>query len=74
MTRSASDILEEALALPAEARAEIASRLISSLDDAIDDDADAAWSAEFARRIRDIDSGTAALVPWSEVRRRLTGQ
>lgn len=74
MTRPASDILEEALALPPEARAEIASRLISSLDDGVDDDAEATWSAEIARRIRDIDNGTIRLVPWTEVRRRLTAQ
>lgn len=74
MTRSAADILQDALALPAEARAAIASRLISSLDDAVDDDAEAAWSAEIARRIEDIDAGTIPLVPWTEVRRRLAGQ
>ena len=70
MKRSAADILAEALALPAEARAEIAARLISSLDDAVDD-AEAAWSAEIARRIADIDGGITELIPWTEARRRL---
>ncbi len=74
MTRSPSDILEEALTLPADARAEIASQLISSLDDTEDDDAEAAWSAEIERRIRDIDDGTVELVPWAEARRRITDQ
>ncbi len=74
MTRSVNEILEEALTLPVEARAEIASKLINSLDDAVDDDAEVEWSAEIERRIRDIDNGTVELVPWAEVRRRITEQ
>jgi putative addiction module component (TIGR02574 family) len=69
--RSADEILRDALALPAEARATIASTLISSLDESADEDAEALWSVEVARRIAEIDSGRAQLVPWSEVRERL---
>jgi putative addiction module component (TIGR02574 family) len=69
--RSADEILRDALALPAEARATIASTLISSLDESPDEDAEALWSVEVARRIAEIDSGRAQLVPWSEVRERL---
>lgn len=72
MKRSAAEILNEALELPIEARAAIAGSLIESLDEAVDEDAEALWAAEIARRIREIDEGAVKLVPWSEVRRRLT--
>ena len=71
--RSADDVLKDALALPAEARAEIAGALIGSLDDdAVDEQAEQLWSAEIARRIAEIDEGKVQLVPWSEVERRLS--
>ena len=70
MERSAAGDLAEALALPAEALAEIAARLIGSLDDAIDHDAKAARPAEIARRIRDVDEGRTDLVPWTDVQCR----
>jgi putative addiction module component (TIGR02574 family) len=70
--RSADEILEDALALPAEARAAIAGSLISSLDDQIDPQVEELWAAEIARRIAEIDAGKVQLVPWTEVRRRLS--
>jgi putative addiction module component (TIGR02574 family) len=72
MTRSADEILQEALALSAEDRAAVAGSLIASLDDAADEDAEAQWSAEIARRIAEADAGSVQPVPWSEVRQRLT--
>lgn len=73
MDRSAADILDDALALPVEARAALAGELIRSLDEDTDDDVEAAWSTEIARRVDEIDQGSTQLVPWSEVRRRLAG-
>ncbi len=46
-------------------------RLLDSLDQGVDDDADAAWEAEIARRLDDLEAGRAEIVPWAEVRRRL---
>jgi putative addiction module component (TIGR02574 family) len=70
--RTAHEVLDDALALPAEARAMIAGSLIESLeDDGADEHAEALWSAEIARRIGEIDAGHVHLVPWSEVRQRL---
>jgi putative addiction module component (TIGR02574 family) len=66
-------ILAEALKLPPEARAAIAGSLLDSLDDHLDPDAEAAWAAEVSRRLRELDSGTARLVPWSEARRSIIG-
>jgi putative addiction module component (TIGR02574 family) len=71
---SAQEILDDALSLPAEARAMIAGSLIESLDDdAPEEQVEELWSAEIARRIADIDAGRVQLVPWSDVRRRVLG-
>lgn len=72
MMRSAEEILRDAMALPAEDRAAIAGSLIGSLDeDVTDEDAEAQWSAEIARRIAEADTGKVTPVPWSVVRQRL---
>jgi hypothetical protein len=41
-------LLEKALKLPAEARAALAGSLIESLDETVDEDAEAAWAEEIA--------------------------
>ena len=67
-------VLEEALRLPAEARAALAGHLLESLDDAVDEDVELAWSKEIARRIDDLDRGKVKTVPWSVARRQILGQ
>lgn len=74
MKRNVAELLREALELPPEARAALAGSLIDSLDDEVDEGVEAAWDAEIARRIQELDEGKVKLVPWAEVRRRLTGQ
>ena len=66
-------VLEEALRLPAEARAALAGHLLDSLDDSVDEDV-AAWSKEIARRIDDLDRGKVRTVPWSVARRQILGR
>ena len=56
------DIVEaQALKLPPEERAQLADRLVDSLfkDQNIED----AWSAEVERRIEEVESGRAKLIP-----------
>jgi len=36
-----------------------------------DRDVEAAWAAEVDRRVRDVESGKAKLIPWEQVRRSL---
>jgi putative addiction module component (TIGR02574 family) len=74
MKRGIDDLLREALKLPPEARAALAGSLIDSLDGKSDDDVETAWDAEIARRLQEMKEGQVALVPWTEVRRRLIGQ
>lgn len=73
MSREADKILEDALDLPPEARAAVAGRLIESLDGEIDEDAEAAWSAEISRRLTQLDSGSVKTIPWEEARRLILG-
>ena len=74
MNSEAQDLLDKALRLPPEARAALAGSLISSLDDSVDEDAEAAWEAEIRKRIAELDSGIAETIPWAEARKRILGQ
>lgn len=71
MNRDAGEILKEALALPAEARAALADSLWDSLDTEFDADAEDAWQQEIRRRLADLDSGAVKTIPWSEARSKL---
>ena len=72
MTQRTQELLREALALPAEERADVAAELLASLDDADVDTADieAAWAAEIEKRARRVLAGESQGVPWEDVRRR----
>ena len=74
MTPDPSKLLEEALKLSPEARAALASSLLESLDEAVDEGAEAAWAEEIGKRIRELDSGAVTAVPWSEARRMILGR
>jgi putative addiction module component (TIGR02574 family) len=71
MTKPAQAVLAEALRLDVDARAEVATELLASLDGPADPDADAAWAVEIERRVAAIEAGTAKLEPWEEVKRRI---
>ena len=72
MTEQASELLQKALSLSEEERAELAGSLIESLDATVDEAAEATWNQEIARRIKDLDSGKAKTVPWEKVRSRIS--
>ncbi len=74
MKRDAAEILKDAMAPPPEARAAVAGPLLESLDDQVDEGAVAAWEAEIARRLNDLDTGKVKLIPWATVRRRFMGR
>lgn len=57
----------EALALPAVQRADLAHRLIASLDETIDENVEEAWNIEIQKRLVDIDAGRAKMIPADEV-------
>ncbi len=66
-------LLEEALALPPEARAALAGSLLDSLDDSVDPGAEAAWEQEISRRLQELQSGKVTPIPWSQARRSIMG-
>ena len=74
MKQDPSKLLKEALKLSPEGRAALAGALLDSLDQEVDQDAEAAWEAEIDRRLRDIDSGAVQPVPWSEARLKISGR
>jgi putative addiction module component (TIGR02574 family) len=74
MKENITDILKQALKLPPEARAALAGSLLESLDEPLDRDAESAWEAEIASRIREIDEGKVTLISWAEARARIAKQ
>jgi len=74
MTEDEADLLKKVLALPVEARAALAGSLLDTLDDAVDEDVEASWEKEIARRVEQLDNGTAKTVPWTVVRKRLAAK
>ena len=73
MSPEAEKLLKDALRLPPQARAALAGQLLESIEKEVDEDAEAAWSVEIARRIEELESGKVKTVPWSEARRRILG-
>jgi putative addiction module component (TIGR02574 family) len=73
VTRSAEEILRDALRLSPESRAAVAGRLIESLEAEVDENAEAEWSVEIARRLSELDSGSVQTIPWEEARRQILG-
>jgi putative addiction module component (TIGR02574 family) len=70
MSRKMAHLLEEALHLSEQDRAELVARLIDSLEPPAEDDV-ASWREEIARRLADLDQGRVQTVPWSEARRMI---
>lgn len=71
MTRSAQQLLEEALHLSPDDRAALASQLWESTEGEPESDAQAAWGEEIARRIAEMRDGTVQGIPWEEARRQI---
>jgi putative addiction module component (TIGR02574 family) len=70
MTQETNELLQKALALPDKERAELAGNLINSLDQTVEEDVDAAWQREIARRLREVESGSVKTVSWSEIQQK----
>ncbi|HZI07298.1 MAG TPA: addiction module protein [Archangium sp.] len=67
------ELLSDVLRLPPEQRAELAHKLLLSLEAGPEDqDAEAEWDQELERRAREVLDGTVKTVPWKEVEARIT--
>ena len=74
MTSRAQEVLERALALPVDQRADVAAELLASLDEAPPSEqaeVEAAWAREIERRARRVMLGESAGEPWEDLRARV---
>ena len=71
MTKAATKILTEALALSPEERMDLAAELLASVDGRPDPDWEPAWQAELDRRAAASDASSTPPAEWSEVRARV---
>jgi len=73
----AEALLRDALALPDEARADLAAELLASLDSGHADDPatlQRLWSEELDRRAKRVVSGDAVGEDWTDLRERLANE
>ena len=73
MTDRAQALLQAALTLPPDERAEVATELLASLDDSSEDPSavQTAWAKEIERRARGALAGESTGEPWEDVRERV---
>ena len=69
MTEAAARLLEQLLLLSEEDQGEIADRLLENTGPFDDAELAADWEAEIRRRVEEIDSGRAEMIPWPDARR-----
>ncbi len=77
MTAMANRVLQDALGLSEQERAENAARLIESLDVGPEADVaevEAAWAAEIERRCAALDTGTTNVTSWDDLRRQVKAE
>ncbi len=67
MSEAEDRVLDEALALPADARIALVERLLSSLNLPTRVDIDRLWADEAERRVREIERGEVELIPGEQV-------
>jgi putative addiction module component (TIGR02574 family) len=69
--RATEQLLAEVLDLPEQDRAEVAARILESLDETQEDGVDEAWARELERRAAAVDSGEVVTSDWNVLRRRI---
>ena len=69
--RDTATLLSEVLDLPEQDRAEVAARILESLEETQDADVDEAWARELERRSAAVDSGQVVTSDWNVLRRRI---
>jgi putative addiction module component (TIGR02574 family) len=72
MTQRSLDLLQQALTLTEEERADLAASLLNSLDASPDPDAESSWQEEVSRRTSDLDSGKTKTIPWQDVQSQVS--
>ena len=67
MTALVDELSQRARALSPEDRARLADELLASLDEDSSPDTEQAWEQEIGRRVKEIRSGKAKLIPADQV-------
>jgi putative addiction module component (TIGR02574 family) len=66
------DLLSDVLRLPPEERAEVAHKLLLSLEEGAEEpEAQAEWSVELERRAREVVDGRVKTISWEQVEERI---
>lgn len=71
MSRAVEELYEQASRLSEDDRAELAGKLLESIEDPPDEGVEEAWAAEIERRMVEYRAGRVKTIPWSEVRAHL---
>ena len=72
MAPLAEKLLQEALALPEDARVDLAEALLEGVEHApADQGVEEAWSTEARRRLEEVRSGAVKPVPWEEAEKQI---
>lgn len=70
MSDRVAEIIKEAIDLPYAERAHVVDELLATLEPEAEDEVDAAWAAEVARRGAEIAQGTVRPIIWEEVKKK----
>ena len=73
MDTEANELLTRALHLTEDQRAELATRLLDSLDADAEAEVESAWASEIKRRLDSFEAGVTQAVTWPEARKRIFG-
>ena len=74
MSTVADQLYQATLQLPESDRADLAAKLIDSIDPATDTDWTQAWDAEIAKRSDEVNQGKVKTIPWADVRGMMVGR
>lgn len=74
VTKQTEQLLQQALVLPEPERAELAAKLLETLDGPAELDVDSAWVNEVERRCAALDAGKVATGDWESLRSRIEGE
>ncbi|HVA46121.1 MAG TPA: addiction module protein [Pirellulales bacterium] len=69
LSSDAQHVFEAAMRLPDAERAKLADKLSATLDPMADPVWQAAWGPEIARRVAEVEEGTAKLHTWDELQK-----
>lgn len=73
MTTQVHKLVKKALELTEKERADLATRLLQTLEPGMTEEIRVAWQEELDRRMGELNRGQMKTIPWPKVRRRILG-